>query len=85
MDPARDQVIRQLLHELEGVRPDTRALVAIDGFDGAGKSHLAAELVTASTLCHRPILSVTIDRFHHTEAHRVAAGRDAKGFHRAST
>lgn len=80
----RVRVVKELLRELLSVRPGERALVAIDGFDGVGKSHLASELVSAAWEQDRPLLSLTIDRFHHPKAERVAAGRDAEGFYRGS-
>lgn len=84
MSLTRACVVRRLLDELQGVRPNARALVALDGFDGVGKSHLAAELVSMAGSHDRPILSLTIDRFHYPRAQRIAAGRDAAGFYRGS-
>lgn len=41
----RSPVVSALLDEIELVRPGERALVALDGVDGVGKTHLADELV----------------------------------------
>ena len=66
------------------VRPGERALIAIDGFDGAGKSWLAAELVGLAALRGgRPLFSVS-DGFHHPRARRRAAGTGPEGFYRGS-
>lgn len=83
----RVRVVAELLDLLQRVNVGQRALVAIDGFDGAGKSYLARELVAASAgeqRQGRPLLSVTIDRFHHPRARRRAAGTGARGFYRGS-
>lgn len=83
----RAQAVTELLGLLQAVRAGERALLAIDGFDGAGKTHLARELVAAATSGHgptRPVFSVSIDGFHHPKARRVAAGEGAEGFYRGS-
>lgn len=80
----RAQVLTELLGELQRVRPGKRALVALDGFDGAGKSHLAGELVALAGNDLRPIISLSIDGFHHPRAQRLAAGSGSEGFYRGS-
>ncbi|WP_284284325.1 uridine kinase [Arsenicicoccus piscis] len=74
-----------LAAELDRVRPGRRCLVALDGVDGVGKSHLAAELVHhALSYGGRPMVSVSIDGFHRARADRIAAGRGPEGFYRGS-
>jgi uridine kinase len=51
-----------------------RALVAVDGPDGAGKTHFAGELAAAVALS-RPVLRASLDDFHHPRAFRHAEGR----------
>ncbi|XVX18881.1 uridine kinase [Actinomycetota bacterium] len=81
----REATLLALLERIRGVRPGERALVAIDGVDGAGKSHLADELVAlAATSPGRPLLRVSIDGFHRPRQERYAAGRGPEGFYRAS-
>ena len=80
----RAQAVTELLDLLQTVRVGEHALVAIDGFDGAGKTHLASELVEAAHHPNRPMFSVSIDGFHHAKARRVAAGEGAEGFYRGS-
>lgn len=75
----------QLWHELERVRPQSRALVALDGFDGAGKSHLSAEIAEHARISGgRPLVRISIDGFHHPRSVRRDAGDDPEGFYRGS-
>ena len=81
----RAAVLSTLFDDIQMVRPGERALIAIDGFDGAGKSWLAAELVGLAVLRGgRPLFSVSIDGFHHPRARRRAAGTGPEGFYRSS-
>lgn len=84
LSPRREAVVRRLLEEFQHVAPGRPALIAIDGFDGAGKSRLASELVTLTSSDQRPVISVTIDQFHRPRAERDAAGKDANGFYHGS-
>lgn len=75
----------QLLHEIESVSPERRILVAMDGVDGAGKTHLANELAAlANEQGSRPIVCVSIDGFHRPKVERLAAGSGPEGFYRGS-
>ncbi|UQN14751.1 nucleoside/nucleotide kinase family protein [Gulosibacter sp. ACHW.36C] len=81
----RLEVVSQLWHELQRVRPDSRALIALDGFDGAGKSHLSSEIAEcARSTGGRPLVRVSIDGFHHPRSVRRAGGNGPEGFYRAS-
>lgn len=72
----------KLLEEIERVRPESQILVAIDGFDGAGKTHLSSELADlARTRDGRSVVRVSIDGFHRPKAERVAAGLGPEGFY----
>jgi uridine kinase len=83
--PIRQLVLVDLLGLMLGVRPGERAVVAVDGVDGAGKSHLAAELIAlAQHVAGREVLDVSIDGFHRPRAERYARGRDAESFYRDS-
>jgi uridine kinase len=80
--PVRQLVLVDLLGLILAVRPGERAVVAIDGVDGAGKSHLAAELIAlASRLAGREVIGVSMDGFHHPRADRYAAGTGPEGFY----
>jgi len=82
---ARTSVVSQLLNELQNVRPNDRALIAIDGFDGAGKTHLAQELIELATRQGgRPLARASIDGFHRPKAERLRAGSGPEGFYRGS-
>jgi uridine kinase len=81
--PVRQLVLVDLLGLMLGVRPGERAVVAIDGVDGAGKSHLAAELVAlAEHVAGRQVLSVSMDGFHRPRARRYRDGRTAQTYYR---
>lgn len=62
-----------------------RAIIAVDGFDGAGKSHFADALATQLGIGNRAVFRASIDDFHRPRAERYARGRDsAEGFYRDS-
>lgn len=82
---SRRGVVSRLLHKLRAVRPEGRALIALDGVDGVGKTHLARELVE---LAHaqegRPLVRVSIDGFHRPKVERLRAGPGPEGFYGGS-
>ena len=81
----REVVISRLWSQLQLVRADDRALIALDGFDGVGKTHLAQELVElAAARGGRPFTRVSIDGFHRPKAERLRAGSGPEGFYRGS-
>ncbi|WP_309104095.1 uridine kinase [Microbacterium sp.] len=87
MDAAntREEVVSRLWSELQQVRPDDRALIALDGYDGVGKTRLAQELVELATVHGaRPLARVSIDGFHRPKAERRRAGSGPEGFYRGS-
>lgn len=79
----REAVVAELLRRIERVNVGRRAIVAIDGFDGAGKTHLAREL-TERASGHRQIVNIGLDGFHRSRSQRYANGRDAQSFYRDS-
>ncbi|MFD8770676.1 nucleoside/nucleotide kinase family protein [Microbacterium oxydans] len=82
---ARSAVLTQLWDEIESLRSDDRILVALDGFDGAGKTHLSRELSEyARRRAGRPVVCVSIDGFHRPKVERVAAGTGPEGFYSGS-
>lgn len=82
---SRHEALTRLAEHLCAVAPERPALVAIDGFDGAGKTVLAQELVAlVSARGTRPVVNVSMDDFHHPRAHRYATGRGPESFYRAS-
>ena len=59
-----------------------RAIVAVDGLDGAGKSRFADALAAQLGIGHRAVFRASIDDFHWPRARRYARGRDsAEGFY----
>ncbi|WP_231445468.1 hypothetical protein [Brevibacterium zhoupengii] len=82
---ARRLVLRQLLSLLREVDIGGRALVAVDGLDGAGKTVLVQELVElANQDGLRPVASLSIDGFHHPRSIRYGNGQGPDSFYRDS-
>ncbi|MCK0111265.1 uridine kinase [Ornithinimicrobium sp. F0845] len=83
--PVRQLVLVDLLAMMLAIRPGERALIAIDGVDGAGKTRLASELVAlAPHVAGREVHRVSIDGFHHPRALRHARGSGPETFYRDS-
>ncbi|QDO89116.1 uridine kinase [Ornithinimicrobium ciconiae] len=83
--PVRQLVLVDLLSMMLAVAPGQRAVVAIDGVDGAGKTRLARELVAlAPHVAGREVHSVSIDGFHHPRAVRQARGSGPESFYQDS-
>lgn len=83
--PQRQLVLVDLLSMLLAVHPGERAVIAIDGVDGCGKTRLSAELrALAKHVSGRQVLGVSIDGFHHPAAVRHRDGRTAETFYRDS-
>lgn len=83
--PTRQLVLVDLLALLLAVKPGERAMVAIDGVDGVGKTHLVRELLSlAPHVSGREIVAVSIDGFHRPRAERHADGSTAQTFYRDS-
>lgn len=83
--PVRQLVLVDLLALLLAVQPGQRAVVAIDGVDGSGKSRLAAELAAlAPHVAGREVRTVSMDGFHHPRAVRHARGSGPESFYEDS-
>ncbi|MEO7753491.1 MAG: uridine kinase [Terracoccus sp.] len=82
----RYAVLRDLAERVLALRPGQRVAVAVDGFDGAGKTVFADELAEMSTsvASGRDVLRVTIDGFHRPRAQRAARGRGPESFYEDS-
>ncbi len=75
----------EVVAEVAGMVPAAGAgwavRVAVDGVDGAGKTVFAGELAAALTARGRPVLTASVDGFHHPRAVRHRRGRDSpEGF-----
>jgi hypothetical protein len=74
-------VLRELADELVALRPGHRAVVALDGVDGAGKTVLGREL--AGLLANRrEVHRASVDGFHRPPEQRYARGRTPDTFYR---
>lgn len=83
--PTRQLVLVDLLALMCATNPGQRAIVAVDGPDGVGKTRLVGELVAlAPYVAGREVLSVSVDGFHHPRARRYAQGRTAETYYRDS-
>lgn len=80
--PTRQLVLVDLLAMMLAVRPGERAMVAVDGPDGVGKTRLVGELVALAPLvAGRPVHAVTIDGFHRPREVRYARGRTGQTYY----
>ena len=82
----RFDVLRDLADRVVALRPGERVAVAVDGFDGAGKTVLADQLaeVIGAVGGARDVLRVSIDGFHRPRVQRVARGRGPETFYEDS-
>ncbi|MGD8148332.1 uridine kinase [Ornithinimicrobium sp. Y1694] len=80
--PVRQLVLVDLLGMILATRPGERALVAVDGPDGVGKTRLVAELLALSEhVSGRSVHAVSVDGFHQPRAVRYARGRTGETFY----
>jgi uridine kinase len=82
----RFAVLRDLAERVVALRPGERVALAVDGFDGAGKTVLADQLaeVIGAVDRARDVLRVSIDGFHRPRAQRVSRDRGPEGFYEDS-
>ena len=74
-----------LAAEIVALYAGGRVVVAIDGIDGAGKTHFANDLAVVLTATGRSVFRASIDDFHRSQAERHARGADSPdGFYRDS-
>ncbi len=76
----RAAVLADLADRIAGVRPGRRAVVAIDGVDGAGKTVLGRELAMLLDGV-REVHRASLDGFHRPRAERYARGRTPETFY----
>lgn len=83
----RCAVLRDLADHIVALRPGERVTVAVDGFDGAGKTVLADQLaeVIGAVDGSRHVLRVSIDGFHRPKAQRVGGAVDPRPSTRTPT
>ena len=81
----RSTLLSQLADEIVRQPADPYVRVAIDGFDGAGKTIFADELGEVLTARSYNVIRATVDRFHNPRSIRHARGRKSpEGFYRDS-
>lgn len=79
-DPSEElDALTRLASMVEQTSPGTRAMVAIDGIDGSGKTTLVGEI--ARRIDTRPVVIVHADNFLNTASLRNARGRYAPEGH----
>jgi uridine kinase len=83
--PEKKDVLDALAAEIVALYVGGRVVVAIDGMDGAGKTHFADDLAVALTATGRSVFRASIDDFHRSQAERHDRGADSpKGYYRDS-
>jgi uridine kinase len=83
--PQKSDVIAALADDILHNYAKGRAIIAVDGLDGAGKTHFADALATQLRTGNRAVFRASIDDFHRPRVDRYARGRDsAEGFYRDS-
>ena len=81
----KKDVLDALAAEIIALYAGGRVVVAIDGMDGAGKTHFADDLAVALTATGRSVFRASIDDFHRSQAERHARGADSPdGYYRDS-
>ena len=79
--PRRQEVLDTLAHALSRPIASGVTRVAIDGVDGAGKTHFADELAGVLGASGRSVIRASVDGFHNPRSIRYRLGRDSpEGF-----
>ncbi len=82
---ARQQILETLATHILKTSSPFVLRVAIDGVDGAGKTHFATELEPLFAASGRNIIRASVDGFHHPKSVRYRLGRGSpEGFYRDS-
>ena len=75
----RTNLIRGLCDRISSL--EGRAIVGVDGVDGAGKTVFAGELSSILMQSGRSVIQASVDGFHNDRAHRYRRGKsDPQGF-----
>jgi uridine kinase len=82
---SRSEVVAALAEEILHNYGKGRAIIAVDGLDGAGKTRFADALAAQVGVGHRAVFRASIDDFHQSRARRYARGKESpEGFYRDS-
>jgi uridine kinase len=83
--PQKTDVISALAAEILHNYGKGRAIVAVDGLDGAGKTRFADALAEELGRGSRSVFRASVDDFHRPRAERYARGKDSpEGFYKDS-
>lgn len=83
--PEKADVLAALADEVLHNYGHGRSIVAVDGADGAGKTHFADDLAAMLEKKGHAVFRASIDGFHRPRAERHLAGKDSpEGFYRDS-
>ena len=82
---SRRQILETIAAHILNVPSPFVLRVAIDGVDGAGKTHFAGELEPLLAKSRRAVIRASVDGFHHPKEIRYRLGRSSpEGFYRDS-
>ena len=83
--PEKKDALDALAAEIVALYAGGRVVVAIDGMDGAGKTHFADDLGVALTATGRSVFRASMDDFYRSKAERHARGAESPdGYYRDS-
>ena len=83
--PEKKDALDALAAEIVALYAGGRVVVAIDGMDGAGKTHFANDLGVALTATGRSVFRASMDDFYRSKAERHARGAESPdGYYRDS-
>lgn len=83
--PQKKDVLHALAREILHNYGKGRVLIAVDGVDGAGKTHFADDLAEAVRTKGHAAFRASIDGFHRPKSERYLKGKDSpEGFYRDS-
>ena len=83
--PDKKDALDALAAEIVALYAGGRVVVAIDGMDGAGKTHFADDLAVALTATGRSVFRASMDDFYRSKAERHARGAESPdGYYRDS-
>ncbi|HVV23833.1 MAG TPA: uridine kinase [Pseudonocardiaceae bacterium] len=81
----RKALVASIADDIEALNQTPVRRVAIDGVDGAGKTHFADELATELRCRNTPVIRASVDGFHQPRHIRHQRGRNSpEGFYRDS-
>lgn len=83
--PEKKDVLDALVVEIVNLYGGGRVIVAVDGMDGAGKTHFADDLAAALSVIGHSVFRASLDDFHRSRTERHARGADSpEGYYRDS-